>query len=381
MALTGPRLAGLVAVGAAAVALALLPPSPEYWDRRGGRGGSGLPQARVEQIERAVTRAERRLRAAETRDRIRASLRDDPIRPGDRPRLRIEAALAPHLATALRASWDSLVTALEPYHPAAGLAVVLLDAPAGLSPRHWQYLPEVTDGRTCVAVAELGRWRMPWPDRTHWLRRVLGPCAFYAAFGPPGARVREWLDGGAMQTAYVPTWDTAAPRRRAARDALTAGDTGIVQRIALAMTPPRRSSLEHTACAAGRRDWCDRYLATDELAQAWAWGDLGMPGVIANRAALLRWYDPDVVYFLSDLVRLRGRERFAGWWRSTGAADSAFAATYGASLDRWTMQWIRQGGSVRTGPYVRRASVLTSVLFAVTLVLAAVWYVTRRQVA
>jgi hypothetical protein len=273
------------------------------------------------------------------------------------------------------------VTAFEPYHPAVGLAVVLLDAPTGLAPRHWQYLPEATDGRTCVAVAELGRWRMPWPDRTHWLRRVLGPCAFYATFGPPGPRVRQWLDRGAMQTAYVPTWDTAVPRRLAAGDALTAGDTGIVQRIALAMTPPRRSSLEHTACAAGQRDWCGRYLATDELAWARVGGDLGMPGVIANRASLLRWYDPDVVYFLSDLVRLRGRDRFAAWWRSSAAVDSAFAATYGMSLDLWTRQWLRRSGAVRTGPYVRRASVLTSLLFAMTLAAAAVWYSTRRQVA
>lgn len=383
MALTGPRIVGLVVLGAAAVTLALLPPSPEYWDRPGETRWSGPRAVRVDQLERAVSRAERRVRAAEVRDLVRATLQRDPIRPGDAPRLRIEATLSPQLAAALRASWDSLAMALEPYDRSAGLAVILLDPRSELAPRHWHYLPDATDGRTCVAVVEIGPRQKPWGDRTRWLRRVLGPCAFYAAFGPPGPQLRDWMSASAMRVAYAPTWDAPRPVRRRSPVDLTLGNqTDVVQRIGMAMFDRSyRSSLEQTGCAAGEPDACRRYLATDELGAPWYYPSLGLPGVIANRASLRSWYDPDVLYFFSDLVRLRGRDRFAAFWQSPSAVDTAFAAAYGVSLEQWTMEWVHKEGDVRVGPYIRRSSVLISLLLTLTLVLAGAWYATHRQVA
>ena len=383
MALTGPRLAGLVALAAAATALALLPPSPEYWDRPGVPHWYGPRLARVEQLERAVNRAQRRVRAAEVRDRVRAALRTTPIRPGARPQLRIAAALSPALADAMRASWDSLVMALGPYDPAAGLAVILLDAPAKLAPRHWHYLPEATDGRTCVAVVEIGDRQEPWGDRTRWLRRVLGPCAFYAAFGSPGPRLREWLDSSAMQIAYAPTWDApGSVRRRRAVDLNAGQPLGMVERIRTAVLGRTvRTTLEETGCAAGELHACRRYLLTDELGGEWFRWSLGLPGVIPNRASLRAWHDPDVLNFLSDLVSLEGRDRFAAFWRSPATIDSAFAGAYGLSLEQWTMSWARQGGEVRVGPHVRRSSVLLSLLFVVLVVGAGAMLTTRRQVS
>jgi hypothetical protein len=88
-----------------------------------------------------------------------------------------------------------------------------------------------------------------------------------------------------------------------------------------------------------------------------------------------------VLNFLSDLVSLEGRDRFAAFWRSPATIDSAFAGTYGLSLEQWTMSWARQGGEVRVGPYVRRSSVLLSLLLVVLVVGAGAMLTTRRQVS
>ena len=385
MALNASRLVGLTALGAAAIAVVLLPPSPDYWERPDVERWHGPPVARVDQLDRAVNRAQRRVRAAEVRELVRAALRKDPVRPGDLPRLRIEAAVSPGDAASLHASWGGLVTALGPYDRAAGLAVILLDRPSNLPPRHWHYLPETTDGRTCVAVVEIGGGQEPWGDHTQWLRRVIGPCAFYAAFGPPGAPLQEWMTAAAMRVASAPAWDEPA-HVRAPRD-LAIGPAGtapadVAQRIASQMF--YRSYLQgfdQTACGAGELEACRRYLAVDPLFAEPSWVSLGMPGIVWNRASLRQWYDPDVIYFLSDLVRLRGRDRFAEFWRAPAGVDSAFAGTYGLSLEQWTMEWVRQGQDVRVGPYVRRSSVLVSLLLTVLVVAAGAVFTTRRQVS
>jgi hypothetical protein len=215
---------------------------------------------------------------------------------------------------------------------------------------------------------------------------VIGPCAFYAAFGPPGAPLHEWMTAAAMRVAYAPAWDGPARMRRRSPpgvvvDPFETEGENVVQRIASQMFyRSYREGFEQTACAAGELDACRRYLRVDPLFAEWVWVSLGMPGIVPNRASLRAWYDPDVIYFFSDLVRLRGRDPFAAFWRSPATIDSAFAGTYGVSLEQWTMEWVREGREVRVGPYVRWSSVLLSLLFVALAVGAGTWFTTRRQV-
>jgi hypothetical protein len=89
-----------------------------------------------------------------------------------------------------------------------------------------------------------------------------------------------------------------------------------------------------------------------------------------------------VAWFLSDLVRAQGRERFARFWRSELPVDSAFAAAFGEAIGDWTAQWQRTMlPRLPLGPTVGSASAGLALLLAgLAIALALVW-VRRRQVA
>ncbi len=227
-------------------------------------------------------------------------------------------------------------------------------------------LPEVTDGVTCVTIVDLGlglgafpaerttvpRWAAQWTAE-----RALGPCGFYAAFGIPGRRVREWLEQWAYMPARQPEWSggSAEDRPPAVRS--------------------RRGTLEgfdfdFLSCADGRRERCSAALSRGPygMRRVRLSAEDRMTGLVRERwmpfATLARTpLGPAVRSFLADMVSEFGPERFERFWTSERDLQAAFANATGRALDEWMVQWTRrQVGEPELGTTVPLGSVTLSLL-------------------
>jgi hypothetical protein len=57
---------------------------------------------------------------------------------------------------------------------------------------------------------------------------------------------------------------------------------------------------------------------------------------------------------MADAVRSLGAERFARFWRSASAPDSAFISAAGIAIEPWTQRWLtRVYGAVPSRPSAR----------------------------
>jgi hypothetical protein len=216
---------------------------------------------------------------------------------------------------------------------------------------------------------------------------VLGPCAFYAALGPPGQGIEAWLLRSGGWVATVPDWHAARQRRREpGYDAYAGVNDRGARLFKYLFVRGYAGSLEATACAGGDAAMCRRMIDSasgTQLVFQPSRRALGLQraGIFAHSGWSASWWDNDVAHFLADLVRREGREHFARFWTSPAEPDSAFRAAYGESLESWAARWVRAGGEVRVGPFVRTSSVLISLLVAVAVVGAGAYYTTRRQVS
>jgi hypothetical protein len=249
-------------------------------------------------------------------------------------------------------------------------------------------VPEVTDGRTCIATIHLnraqseairqGRGLSPY-TLTRIRREGLGVCGFYAAFGLPGRHVANWLE----QWAYLPARDLDWNA-----DPLAAGGPLVSSLGAGRAVPPmRRGDLTFLGCAAGDLGRCreaiDSRPGEDRLPVRWA--DFRPPGISAtggrfewrSREPLGPWTDA----YLGDMVGHFGRETFRRFWTSNDSLRVAFAAATGENLDEWTMRWARSYiGTPASGNRVPFGSAASAVVLTGVLVAAAAGFAHRRQV-
>jgi len=377
VALTPRHVALAVALAATLIAVALLPPSPDpHWARLGQ-----APRSRADQLHRAVETVARRVEALELRDRLRARLVRAPLPAGAPPVLWLEPDVPAATATLWRTAWDTVATRLGPMHRrSAVLVAVARDTANGLG-HAWYFLPRVTDGHTCVVAVLVGERRRdlrpasPADD----LLSFVGLCAFYGIFGAPGPAVEQWLAEEASSVGNMTQWLAATPRGRPSETPLSPPDGSPTRTLLEWMLDARyRGDIEETACAAGRTMACRRLLARSEPLLAHRSTGLRPLGIL-DRRVLASWYRSEVDFFLSDLVRDHGPERFARFWSSVEPADAAFRTAYGESLEQRTSAWLRAGREVRAGPSIRASSVLVSLVATLVVVgLAAAW-TTRRQ--
>lgn len=380
MALTGRRVLLLAVLAAALIAIALMPPSPDWWQDRYHRWAD--TPTRVELLDRTVRRAETRLHLLTMRDSALALLARNR-RAGDAaPFFVLTGTVTPPRRRALEAAWDSVTRGLGAASTGvgAGMLVIMSDDPDATL----YLLPQVTGDGSCFVVVELGRWRRETSLMPRVLRRALGPCAYYHAFGPPGPHVLAWLESTGFQPAAEADWDgsdgaagfrrDADPPDPAGRDLATIVET-VWQR-------PYLGTLEQTACAAGQLAACGGVLGTPEhpYGRLRRWPALEASGVFLRPGPLAPWWASEPGYFFADLVQDHGRERFARFWRSSLPVDSAFTATFGVPLDRYVSEWLRGDRTVRLGSSIRTSSVLLSLLFVVLVVGAGAVFTTRRQV-
>jgi hypothetical protein len=357
MALRDRHLAIAVAVACLTIAASFLPPADrnsafrwgEYFSLERGRSTRGYA-GKLEQLARV--RAEHLL-ALQLADSV---LRSVPAgAAGEGPLLLYDRRIPPPMRDAFQRALDAQARIVHgPSRRYRTVTAVLVDtittlagvsrvALRGASARY--LLPELTDGRTCFTLVTITRvnqrldgeeWRAMEPA-------LLGPCAYYAAFGAPGARVDRWLHQRQFDLAMSAQWDRRAEPIGGGPSWYMGVPPGLAGRLYLLFFQPNyyapiyQVSFAGFSCAGGDLNSCRALMMTppDESFQ------------MSSRGNLLvrpnRWYLQTRRRYglLSDLVAERGRDKFAQFWTSPQPVDSAFATAYGLPIENWTHDWTR----------------------------------------
>ena len=346
--LKGP-LGWLVAslVACAAIAVTYLPPRGMSRESGGSQSGlmTGPPtpeRLRANELANEWRRASLDAQLHEWRQRLAPAL--------DRRR----ATSQPTIVTAIDNAWpavareraqraiDAAWLALGLGTTKIGIAVVVeaeqVDAhAAALSTAH--LLPDSVQRHTCVA------WTTPRPTmrvslerndaraagwHAQWARSLLGPCAFYAQFGRPGAALERWLAQRQHRFAQIPAWDsTWTAVVRAEPSDFGPALTPSARAAQLAWTWQTYPVLS-LGCMAGRAGACREAIVGTVPPSGTAQRLVGRAG---NLDALL----PASTMILSDMVREFGHARFARFWASELAPDSAFHLAMDTTLGSWVV--------------------------------------------
>lgn len=254
-------------------------------------------------------------------------------------------------------------------------------------------MPAATNGRVCLVLAresdlrQLTSFLVDTSSRTAGSRRsgvlrVLGPCAFYTAFGPPGTDVERWLRATGYSVAGRAQWDSVTVIWSWSR--LNSGDLSELSWMSFwsILRGATSGELESGPLGLSARACAHGQLALCGDARSSRFGELQRP-LGTHYAAAERWWGSNELgdVFLSDLVRLEGRDRFLRFWRSAQPVEQAFSETFGMSIDEWTHRWLLGNISEpRFGPGIRFGSVLVGLGLTAALVAIASLAVMRRQI-
>ena len=206
-------------------------------------------------------------------------------------------------------------------------------------------LPDSLAPTTCVAivVAPPGTGR-PRPGFLESLAPGwLGPCAFLARFGIPGARVGRWLMARSYDLAALPEWGKAVAATR--RDPLSeVAVRGSWYWTAIYFMPHNAIS-----CLAGRPVGCrDAIRAGDDAAEP--------PDGSLVIESDLRWrFDRQGIvgapHLLSAVLREAGAIRFEEFWHTELPVDSALTVALAHPVGVWTADWeLRHASRPHLGP-------------------------------
>lgn len=249
---------------------------------------------------------------------------------------------------------------------------------------YWYFLPVATDGRTCLALSypdshgfqslvEQG----DEPAREHWAEQVIGPCAWYRAFGLAGPGVEQWLRNAGYL--YALGLNGGRPRARLGEYDVRLYESKIGGLLSLLFGQSSEFLLptEFRACAHDDLDVC-RYLVhvrdPREFRQPF-----GRTSSVAIRP---EWSRNEFEWFLADLHQEIGDDRFRSFWSSRAPVDSAFRTAVGSSMEQWASRWLRsrierpQFGPAPSPGALALGAALVGLLLGVASLVAA-----RRQVA
>jgi len=329
MALTPGRAVAVALVVCAGAAVLLLPPRP----RRLERSGQYLRVARDQAArELWITRRAVAVRVLRDSARVLASGRA----PGTAATLFV-GSWTPDEVTWLEQRIADILDG--PGEGGAPAVVFTRDTVFGGFPGLHFAFPD-SAAATCVAVyAEGARATSPWYRPRH--RRIapglLGPCAYYARFGPAGPALEEWLQaGGAALALTSPTF--AAPAWHAPPRPTGLARLLHVERRWAGVEPRLAFPLTLDACLTGRLERCGEFARGRRAGNRL----LSRLGIHEEYAGSL---EPDAS-FLNDVLVAFGPERFARFWRGAGGMPEAFASAFGMPLNEWTYRWATE----RFGP-------------------------------
>lgn len=252
-------------------------------------------------------------------------------------------AADPHRAAAERLVREEL-GALGAATPRAPVAVVVLHDEDLQYPRYVRevVLPE-RSGAACTVVLRLSA-RFPHFAGTGSTDRLLGTCAFHAAYGAPGAGMQQWLTETNLQRA-------AYLQRPASH-----GD-GVVRDPGEANAAGRDAVV--AACRSGRVEGCrELWMARVDTLLLEPWqrslptvappelrvATFGPSSFAAPRSAISAG-------LLASLAEHLGPERFAEVWRAPGSPEEAYARIAGRPLTAWVGEHVQTNiREYRAGP-------------------------------
>ena len=352
----------VVGVAAAAALFALLVPTArddEDWWSGFHRNDPALREAlRLRQDRRSEALA---LRDAWERVDSRERARAVRLAPGSR----LAFVIDPRVPARARANIDSVaraelgaVGATTPRHPIAIVAMVDADD------RHPRYsravvLPD-TPADPCVIVLRIPA-RSARDITLSAADRLLGTCAFYAAYGTPGVGTASWLLAtNARTAAYLQL------------PAALAGDTTLVSVGFRA----GRLSLDLRGCRAGRDARCSELFTPDAAALIdWRLSLLGLrardairptPDVALLSPTTFNEFGTVVSYgLLAALATQLGPDRFSSLWQGDGPVV-AYERQEGRPVSAWVAGYVAS----RVQP-VHAGPGLPPLLLAVSLLVVA----------
>ena len=247
------------------------------------------------------------------------------------------------LEAAARAQW-ALVTGHDTTRSTAGRAtlfitldtssVAVTSSKRPLRATEAQYFALPSAGRPCIAMI-----RVRQASEVAARGVSLGPCAFYAQYGAPGDRIRAWLES---------TGGTMALRT----------DSGVAQQMESRDLSWTALGENGAACLIRGGDFCLEALGVRDARRTAATGfmppETPLSGIIGSGPAARRLYLGERSrWFLSDVARDIGPERFRTFWRSSESPEVAFRMAADMPLEEWTQRWLRRG----VNPVVREAGV------------------------
>jgi hypothetical protein len=239
--------------------------------------------------------------------------------------------------------------------------------------RGWILLPEALGGDRCATVFG--------PRQVNLLNygNPLGPCAWFAAFGPPGAGTKAWLDS----THYLAAVNFAGRTNRAAQFHLVDGTASQLQRERSVMQAfSYEGNVEWVACLAGRPTVCESLLLRRQP-PSWGYGLLAGP----EPGYLLYWRfangPPDGGSFFTTVLDDFGAERTAMIWRSSKPLPEAFLLATGQPLDAWMQRAMAtyEGVHYRAGPWLQLESLLMLLVLSGGLLFAVLRWGRRPEAA
>jgi hypothetical protein len=369
-------------LGCAVIVAAYLPPEhgPAAYQQPWEYRPPTPERQRFVALDAVRGRSRRQLALLEQRD---AALgRAGTARPGTGTLL-LEPALGPAASARLRAAFAAIWRELGPTRPEVAVIVTVVSDSAAArtisNDRIYYFLPSTRTGRTCLTLWSGVTWRILRGTGEDTLvypivRRMIGPCAFYAAFGIPGQPVERWLAARDFDLGFVNDWH-GPPL------------------VPATQTFPRRwlaqqvygGSFAQVSCLAGRRADCHAAVLDTQPPEGDPsdWGRL--PRVVEQQVwsngRPARWLFRASTY-LVDLLREQGPERFAQFWHSALPVDSAFQAAFGSSIEEWTARrQARHFPQFRVGGGIPLVSGLLALLVAGVVLAGGAYLTARRQVA
>jgi hypothetical protein len=206
--------------------------------------------------------------------------------------------------------------------------------------------------------------------------QLMGPCAYYAAFGKAGPSVQEWLRRRAGMMAFGGSW-TRAPEP-------VGKPYGLGENKFYGVYHPGLAYLSNRGiqCANGATQVCDSLaLRPSSRSRFVTVGNSVMPSGSIGIGGWLTYSDfgGRENEMLAGMVRSLGRERFAAFWTSNDPVPLAFQNASGMELGDWVSTWVvEQYGAYKHGPRASGLAIVYAIL-VVSLALTLVTSFARRR--
>lgn len=208
-------------------------------------------------------------------------------------------------------------------------------------------------------------------------QQLLGPCAYFAAFGEPGPLVRQWMLGLGWLYALEGSW-TVAPVEISQRDEADVFFKG--PSPALGVLNIEAGGPE---CIKGDLTICENAIGMTPRITSRARARLA--GATYSQSLGYRRYSAAGIgqlsgEFLADATRELGRDRFRTFWTSPDSVHVAFQKASGQRWGEFVRQWMAaRYGSIEAGPRISGFAAVAGVLLVIAALLATMRISQKRQ--